>query len=53
MFDEIGGEFEAISIATPDFPLPCDDDGLGRRKTCICRKANGRTFQEVDLMVCG
>lgn len=52
MFDEIGGEFDAVSIATPDFShFPVTMMALAEGKHVYVEKPMARTFQEVDLMI--
>jgi predicted dehydrogenase len=52
MFDEIGGEFEAVSIATPDFShFPVTMMALAEGKHVYVEKPMARTFQELDLMI--
>jgi len=52
MFDEIGGEFDAVSIATPDFShFPVTMRALSAGKHVYVEKPMARTFQEVDLMM--
>jgi predicted dehydrogenase len=52
MFDEIGSEFEAVSIATPDFShFPVTMMAMAEGKHVYVEKPMARTFQEVDLMM--
>ncbi len=52
MFDEIGGDFDAVSIATPDFShFPVTMMALAEGKHVYVEKPMARTFQEVDLMM--
>lgn len=52
MFDEIGGEFEAVSIATPDFShFPVTMMALAEGKHVYVEKPMARTFLEVELMM--
>jgi hypothetical protein len=52
MFDEIGSEFDAVSIATPDFShFPATMRALSAGKHVYVEKPMARTFQEVDLMM--
>ena len=52
MFDEIGSEFEAVSIATPDFShFPVTMLAMAEGKHVYVEKPMARTFQEVDLMM--
>ncbi len=52
MFDEIGDEFDAVSIATPDFShFPSTMMALSEGKHVYVEKPMARTFQEVDLMM--
>jgi predicted dehydrogenase len=52
MFDEIGSEFEAVSIATPDFShFPVTMMAMSEGKHVYVEKPMARTFQEVDLMM--
>ncbi len=54
MFDEIGSEFEAVSIATPDFShFPVTMLAMAEGKHVYVEKPMARTFQEVDLMMAG
>ncbi|WP_373523390.1 Gfo/Idh/MocA family protein, partial [Aquiflexum sp.] len=48
MFDEIGGDFDAVSIATPDFShFPVTMMALAEGKHVYVEKPMARTFQEV------
>lgn len=52
MFDEIGSEFDAVSIATPDFShFPVTMMAMAEGKHVYVEKPMARTFQEVDLMM--
>lgn len=52
MFDKMGNEFEAISVATPDFShFPVTMMGLKTGKHVYVEKPMARTFQEVELMI--
>ncbi len=52
MFDEVGSEFEAVSVATPDFShFPVTMLALAEGKHVYVEKPMARTFQEVDLMI--
>jgi predicted dehydrogenase len=52
MFDDMGGEFDAVSIATPDFShFPVTMMALAEGKHVYVEKPMARTFQEVDLMI--
>jgi predicted dehydrogenase len=52
MFDEIGSEFEAVSIATPDFShFPVTMMAMAEGKHVYVEKPMARTFQEIDLMM--
>ncbi len=52
MFDKMGNEFEAISVATPDFShFPVTMMGLKSGKHVYVEKPMARTFQEVELMI--
>ncbi|SHO63345.1 Gfo/Idh/MocA family oxidoreductase [Algoriphagus zhangzhouensis] len=52
MFDKMGNEFEAISVATPDFShFPVTMMGLKSGKHVYVEKPMARTFREVELMI--
>ena len=52
MFDKIGNQIEAVSIAVPDFShFPITMMALGLGKHVYVEKPMARTFREVDLMM--
>ncbi len=52
MFDSAGKEFDAVSIATPDFShFPVTMRALAEGKHVYVEKPMARTFQEVELMM--
>lgn len=52
MFDKMGNEFDAISVATPDFShFPVTMMGLKSGKHVYVEKPMARTFREVELMI--
>ncbi len=54
LFDEAGGEFEAISIGTPDFShFPITMLAMAEGKHVYVEKPMARTFNEVELMMKG
>ena len=52
MFDEMGNQFEAVVVETPDFShFPCVMLALNQGKHVYVEKPMGRTFQECQLMI--
>jgi hypothetical protein len=54
MFDKIGGEFDAVSVGTPDFShFPITMLAMSEGKHVYVEKPMARTFNEVQLMMDG
>ena len=52
MFDEMGNQFEAVVVETPDFShFPCVMLALNQGKHVYVEKPMGRTFHECQLMI--
>jgi hypothetical protein len=52
MFDKMGSQIEAVSIAVPDFShFPITMMAMGLGKHVYCEKPMARTFNEVELMM--
>ena len=52
MFDEMGNQFEAVVVETPDFShFPCVMLALNQGKHVYVEKPMGRTFYECQLMI--
>ena len=52
MFDQMGNQFEAVVVETPDFShFPCVMLALNQGKHVYVEKPMGRTFQECQLMI--
>lgn len=54
MFDRMGRQIEAVTVATPDFShFPITMLAMSLGKHVYCEKPMGHTFQEVELMMRG
>ena len=52
MFDKLGKQFDAVSIATPDFShFPIAMLAMSQGKHVYCEKPAGQTFREIALMM--
>jgi predicted dehydrogenase len=52
MFDKMGNQFDAVTVAVPDFAhFPITMMAMGLGKHVYCEKPMARTFNEVELMM--
>jgi predicted dehydrogenase len=52
MFDKMGKEFDAVSVATPDFShFPIAMLAMSQGKHVYCEKPMGQSFREIDMMM--
>lgn len=52
MFDEMGGRFDAVAIATPDFShFPIAMQAMAMGKHIYCEKPMGQSFRQIQLMM--
>lgn len=52
LFDKMGNQFEAVSIATPDFShFPIAMLAMSQGKHVYCEKPMGQSFREIDMMM--
>lgn len=52
LFDRMGGAFQAVSIATPDFShFPIAMQALAMNKHVYCEKPMGHSFRQIQLMM--
>lgn len=52
LFDKMGNQFEAVTVATPDFAhFPITMLAMANGKHVYCEKPMARTFNEVELMM--
>lgn len=52
MFDKLGNQIDAITVAVPDFAhFPITMMAMGLGKHVYCEKPMARTFNEVELMI--
>lgn len=52
MFDKMGKQFEAVSIATPDFShFPIAMRAMAEGKHVYCEKPMGQSFRQIQLMM--
>ena len=52
MFDKMGNQFEAVSVAVPDFShFAITMLAMSQGKHVYCEKPMGHSFQEVELMI--
>jgi predicted dehydrogenase len=52
LFDKVGGTFDAVSIATPDFShFPIAMLAMSQLKHVFCEKPMGQSFQQIELMM--
>jgi len=52
MFDDFGGQFDAVAIATPDFShFPIAMQSMAMGKHIYCEKPMGQSFRQIQLMM--
>jgi predicted dehydrogenase len=52
MFDKMGKDFDAVSVATPDFShFPIAMLAMSQGKHVYCEKPMGQSFREIELMM--
>lgn len=52
LFDKMGNQFDAVTIATPDFAhFPITMLAMANGKHVYCEKPMARTFNEIELMI--
>jgi predicted dehydrogenase len=52
MFDKMGTDFEAVSVATPDFShFPIAMLAMSQGKHVYCEKPMGQSFREIEMMM--